>query len=661
MNAVKAAVQRWCKGKLSPGEVSLLIVLFVFVTTLTVRHLGWLQFLEFRAYDFFIRHQPRAATSDPIVLVEMTEADIQSQTLDYPIYDDKLAELLRKLEADGPVAIGLDIWRDIPVPKNGSLLPELNKVFLTYSNLIAIFTLTTNTMATTGVFDIAPPAILKDNAERIAFNDNFPVDVEVDSTIPRVRRCSLYTDFPGGIRYVSLPFSLALLYLDHKGISPEPDPADARSFRLGKARLRRFGPNDGAYVGALTGVGNVWQMLLDFKCPETFARYSVSQALAGQIPPCSLRDKIVLVGMNAPSVSDESATPMRRNHRGIEVQALAVNQLLREALNGDSPIRFWEDWLEDGWVLLWCIAGGALGYRVHSPWRFGVIGLVSMCALTAIAWLAFRFGWWIPLAAPVAAFVPASGLVTSYVSYHERKARGQLMQLFAKQVSPDIAQALWEQREEFLAGQRPRSQKLTATVLFTDLVGFTATSEKLDPGFLMDWLNEYMEEMATAIMAHQGVVEKYIGDAVMAVFGAPLPRTKPEEINQDARNAVRCALVMRRKIEELNVRWQQRGLPVCSMRVGIHTGPLVAGSLGSTERQEYTVIGDTVNTASRMESFDKDWADPSLPEATGQCRILVSEATYQCLDGEFQTRKIGTMNLKNKLEPVSIYVVIPKN
>src|SRR5262249_53031330 len=218
---------------------------------------------------------------------------------------------------------------------------------------------------------------------------------------------------------------------------------DTRSFRLGKARLRRFRPNDGAYVGALTGAVHVWQMLLDFKCPDNFARYSVGQALAGQIPRGSLRDKIVLVGMNAPSVSDESATPMRRNHRGIEVQALAVNQLLREALDGDKPIRFWEDWLEDCWVLLWCIAGGAVGYRVHSPWRFGLVGLVSMCALTAIAWLGFRFGWWIPLAAPAAAFIPASGLVTSYVSYHERKARGQLMQLFAKQVSPDIAQALW--------------------------------------------------------------------------------------------------------------------------------------------------------------------------------------------------------------------------
>jgi CHASE2 domain-containing sensor protein len=104
------------KWKPSPRTVSLLIVLFVFCGTLVVRHLGWLQFLEFQAYDFFLRYQPKAATSDPVVIVEMTEADIHSPSLDYPIYDDKLAELLRTLESDQPAVIGLDIWRDIPVP-----------------------------------------------------------------------------------------------------------------------------------------------------------------------------------------------------------------------------------------------------------------------------------------------------------------------------------------------------------------------------------------------------------------------------------------------------------------------------------------------------------------------------------------------------------------
>src|SRR5258706_2713077 len=140
------------KWKWSPRTVSLLIVLAVFLSALCARRLGLLQFLEFRAYDFFIQTQPKAATSDPIVLVEMTEDDIQSPTLDYPIYDDKLAELLNILEAQQPAVIGLDIWRDLPVPKNGSHLQQFNDVLLSNANIIAIYTLNSG---------IAPPDALK--------------------------------------------------------------------------------------------------------------------------------------------------------------------------------------------------------------------------------------------------------------------------------------------------------------------------------------------------------------------------------------------------------------------------------------------------------------------------------------------------------------------
>ena len=634
-------MKRFLHLKLSSRAVALLIVLFVFCCTLTVQQVGLLQFLEFQAYDFFIRHQPKAPTSDPIVLVEMTEADIHSPSLDYPIYDDKLAELLLALETGHPAVIGLDIWRDIPVPKSGVYLQQFNQVLQSYSNIVAIFTLG----------GIAPPAILASNFDRIAFNDNFPPDVGVDRTVPKVRRSLLFKNF-GGQNFDSLPFRLALLYLEPRGIEPEPDPADAKSFRLGKARLRKFQATDGTYVGADAGG---WQMLLDFKCPDHFIRYSVSEALSGHIPPAILRDKIVLVGMNAPSVSDERVTPMRRDHRGIETQALTINQLLREAIKGEKPLRFWSDWVEDAWLLLWTVAGGAIGYWVRSPWRFAPTTALCLLGLAGLTWGAFSLGWWIPLVAPAAGYVPAAALVISYVSFQEKKQRGQLMQLFSKQVSPDIAQALWDQREEFLAGQRPRSQKLIATVLFTDLVAFSTTSEKMEPGLLMEWLNEYMEAMATAIMAHQGVIEKYIGDAVMAVFGVPLARTSLKDIRQDALNAVRCALVMRTKMDELNAQWKERGLPLSGMRVGIHTGQLVAGSLGSAERQEYTVIGDSVNIASRLESFSKDGIESAASGPLSHCRILISEATYLQLSGEFQATKIGTMTLKNKKEPVIIY------
>jgi adenylate cyclase len=266
-------------------------------------------------------------------------------------------------------------------------------------------------------------------------------------------------------------------------------------------------------------------------------------------------------------------------------------------------------------------------------------------------------GFWIPFAAPAAAFLPGAALVTSYVSYQEYRNRGQLMQLFSNQVSPDIAQALWEQRDAFLSGSRPRSQQLTATVLFTDLKGFSSTSEGMQPAELMDWLNEYMELMAQAVMAHQGVVEKYIGDAIMAVFGVPVPRTTPGLIAQDARHAVRCALEMRKRMGELNENWQARGLPLCSMRIGIHTGALVAGSLGSAERQEYTVIGDSVNTASRLESFEKDSKDPNLRDDDG-CRILISEATQLYLGDEFELVAVGAISLKGKSEKVSVHRVL---
>jgi len=647
MSAAPPAVKRLLKGRLSPHEVGVLIALFVFACTLTVRHLGWLQFLEFQAYDFFIRHQPKAPTSDPIVLVEMTEADIHSPSLDYPIYDDKLAELLSKLEADHPAVIGLDIWRDIPVPKSGTGLPQLNQVLESNSNIVAIFTLG----------GIAPPPILKSNPDRIAFNDNFPPDVEVNPTIPKVRRSMLFGDSASGQSFYSLPFRLAMLFLEGKGVVPELDPADAKSLRLGKARLRAFQANDGAYVRA---DAHGWQILLDFKCPDDFDRYSVSDALSGQIIPAgSLRDKIVLIGINTPSVSDERVTPIRRDHRGIEVQALTVNQLLRQAVGGEKSLQSWNDWMEDGWILVWCAVGGAIGFWVRSPWRFTPLAVACPLGLAAIAGLAFAGGQWIPVVAPIVAFVPAVTLVTSYVSFQEKKQRGQLMHLFSRQVSPDIAQALWEQREQFLAGQRPRSQKLTATVLFTDLEGFSTTSEKLEPALLMDWLNEYMEAMATAIMSHQGVIEKYIGDAIMAVFGVPLARTSQEGMKQDARNAVRCALAMRARMGELNTQWSARGLPRSGMRIGIHTGPLVAGSLGSVDRQEYTVIGDSVNIASRLESFDKDWVDPDSPDS--DCRVLISEETLLLLNGEFRTKRVGTMNLKNKREPVTIYCVSTAN
>ncbi|HEX5218353.1 MAG TPA: adenylate/guanylate cyclase domain-containing protein [Verrucomicrobiae bacterium] len=643
MSAGKAAWDRFTKWRSTPIAVSLQIVLLVFLGALFIQRQGWLQFLEFRAYDIFIRHQPKAATSDPIVLIEMTEEDIHDPQLDWPIPDTALAELFRKLEAHQPAVIGFDIWRDLPVPKNGSGIRELNEVLLAHTNILAIFTTDTGT-------DIGAPAVLKTNTDRIAFNDNFLIDFEVDRTIPKVRRSALFSTNSD-----AFPFAVATYYLKGKGIAPAPDPDNESGFILGKARIRDLGPNDGPYVGAASD--QFFQILLDFKCPEDFTRYSFVDVLTpGKIPEGKLKDKILIVGTNTKSVFDERVTPLHRDHRGMEVQAMVVNQLLRMALDGEKPIRTLRDWQEDAWMLLWALVGGAVGYRVRSPWRFGPESMGCLVALGGIVWFAFSQGWWLPLAAPAVAYVPAALLVTSYHAYQQRSMRSVLMKLYSRHVSKEIAESIWENRESFLQGQRPLAQKLVVTVLFTDLKGFSTISERMEPARLYEWLNGYLGAMAQVIQEHGGVLKQFTGDGILALFGVPVPHTTTEEQAKDATAAVRCALALGRRLVELRRDWQAAGLPPVSMRAGLYTGEVAAGSVGSDDRFEYAVIGDVVNTASRLESYDKTLADPDL--LPNRCRILIGAPTHDLLGGKFESREIGLLEVKGKANKVPVFQIL---
>jgi adenylate cyclase len=197
---------------------------------------------------------------------------------------------------------------------------------------------------------------------------------------------------------------------------------------------------------------------------------------------------------------------------------------------------------------------------------------------------------------------------------------------------------------------------MTVTVLFTDLTGFTAVSEKHTPEALLDWLNEYMDAMAREVSGHGGVIRQYAGDAVVAVFGVPVPRQTEAEIAEDACSAVRCALAMETALRELNLRWKAQSRPTTGMRVGIFTGPVICGTLGSAQRSEYVVVGDTVNTASRLESLDKTLFAPDAD--TRPIRILIGEPTLERLGTGFATERVGEVNLKGKEHAVSIHRVL---
>jgi len=296
------------------------------------------------------------------------------------------------------------------------------------------------------------------------------------------------------------------------------------------------------------------------------------------------------------------------------------------------------------------------GVFVRSPWRFSSLLGIGLITLGGISFFGLVRGWWVPLVPPALAWVSSATVATAYVSNKEREQRTLLMQLFSRHVSPEVAKSIWEHRLQFLDGGRPRPQKMIATVLFTDLKGYTTVSEKMEPRALMDWLNTYMEAMTTLVIQHGGVVDDYAGDAIKANFGVPVPRTTEEEQAVDAENAVACALRMGEALELLNSRWAKEELPTMKMRVGIYTGPVVAGSLGSEQRLKYTTVGDTVNVASRLETVGREFAQVDL--SPGSCFVLIGEPTFRYLTDKFHTERMGEVMLKGKDEKVMIYRVL---
>jgi adenylate cyclase len=627
----------------SPLAAGFFISTLVFLGIVTLRNTGSLESTELATYDWQIRLQPKVSESKSrIVLLEVTDNCIKSQG-QWPLTDGTVNQILKILIPYGPRAIGLDLYRDMPIPPGGEELDAtLN------SNPTIMTTMKFGGEQETGV---SPPWMLK-NPEQLGFND-----ILVDRG-GIVRRGLLFLD-DGKNVYYSFALRLALLYLQAEGIAPQADKTNPQHIRLGKVTIRPLQPNEGGYVGA---DDRGYQFLLDYKHIQSSADIiSLETLLTGRIQAEAIRDKIVIIGTTAEGVKDFFYTPFSRGFNydqqisGIALHAYIVNQLLRVALAGDSPLQTLSEVHEWLWILLWSFLGGALGLGVRSPWKFTIFSLTGLLCLFSIVYGAFLNGWWIPLIPPAMAWVISASVDTAYMANLEKRERASLMSLFSKHVSPEVAAVIWKERSQFSDGGRPRSQKLIETVMFTDLKGFTSMTEKLDPHVLIDWLNTYLEAMAKLVMDHGGIIDEYTGDGFKADFGVPVPRTTETEMRQDAMNAVRCALAMEEEMKRLNAFWQERNLPTGNLRIGIFTGPVVAGSLGSAQRLKYTTIGDTVNIASRLESYDKDYLGPDPTHSP--CRILIGETTLSHLGDQFNIKKVGEVSLKGKIQKITIYHV----
>jgi len=596
-----------------------------------LRSQGWLQFLELRLYDTLLIRQPVDQQADPrIVIIGINEYDIRDATYGgWPKEDGEIADLLNLVGSYEPVVIGLDLFRDLPIPKDRSQRSALNQALL-HNNVIGI-----RKLADAETPTIPPPQILVDHPDRVGVID-FPIDHD-----KVLRRAFLYLD-DGKTVYYALSFKLAYAFLrTQTGFSIAQDPANPSRIRLGKTWLMPFESNDGGYVGA---DARGYSFALDFQGPRSFRTYSLVDVMSGKAGRAEFAGKIVLVGAVAGSLKDYYPTLLKVQHYGVELHAMTINQLLRFALDGAASIRFWPDVQEHLLILGCCLLGALVGLSSNAPLRFGLLlgGLALL--LGAGFYMPFRYGWWLPA---VPAIFGAFGSVVGtgfYMYMVEGQQKREIRNMFSTMVSPAVLDYMQDRTDPFqLTGE-----KKSATIFFSDVASFTAISERLPAEDLAVALNRYLTPMSDIILAYGGYIDKYTGDGIMADFGVPIwPDLEPDS---HAWKACWSALDQQDRLKTIRAELRaEMGIEI-HVRMGINTGIVSAGNMGSEQKFQYTVMGDTVNQAARFEPANTYFGT----------RIIIGQSTYQLSKEKIEARFLGRVVVKGKTTPVKIYELVAK-
>ena len=601
---------------------------------LGVRHLGGLQPLELIAVDQLVRLHSDPGPDPRLLVVGITEGDIRTQK-QWPLSDRTIAQVLAKLQSLQPQVIGLDIHRDIPQqPGNAELKAQLRE-----KNIIVI-----QKFGDTELEEVPPPPGLPD--DRVGFNDLL---VDPDGV---VRRNLLFVSDDTST-YFSFSLRVAIAYLESVGITPDSSKQNPDHIQLSKAVFVPLQENSGGYQN-IDARGH--QVLLNYRSSNVARQVTLTQVLKG-IDPNWVKNKIVLIGTTAPSAKDTFSTPYSPAEKktpkmpGVLVHAQMVSQFL-DAATGERPLFwFWDERIEVLWIVGWTLLGAIAAWWLRHPVVL-ILGCgVGLGVLLGTCFYLFTQQGWVPLSAPVLGFLLTTGVVITYRSYDAQQQQKIIMRLLGQNTSPEIAEALWKGRDRLLKSGKLPGIKLVATMMFADIKDFSTIAEQMPPEALLEWLNEMLDVVTHEVIDHEGIINKFTGDGFMAVFGVPMDRIHKEEVALDAQRSIECALAIGEILEDLNQNWKSRGLPVIQMRIGIFTGPVVVGSLGGKDRLEYGVIGDSVNTAARLESCEKH-RQPS------NCRVLIGKETLVHLDNQFLVESWGPLPLKGKQQMVDVYLVV---
>jgi adenylate cyclase len=368
------------------------------------------------------------------------------------------------------------------------------------------------------------------------------------------------------------------------------------------------------------------------------------EVLNGTVPPETFKDKIVLVGGTALGIGDLRSTPFQKQdsgYMGVEVHANIIDNLLHSDEKGRTFLTrgLNEEMIDTGMILLFGLVFGFWFSRIKPLYStlslFLTLGLFAWFMYISFA----RWGLWLSCVIPAGTLVVNYAVITSFRMIFEEGEKRKIRKTFSQYLSPGVIALIEKDPQKYI---RPGGETKDLTVMFSDIRGFTTMSEGLTADELVLLLNEYLGEMTDVIFQNLGTLDKYIGDAIMAFWGSPYPQ------DDHAYRACTCALQMIQALDKLNAKWRAEGRKQIAIGVGLNTGPVNVGNMGSAKRLAWTVMGDNVNLASRLEGITKEYRG----------RIVISEGTYREIADKFVCRDLDKIRVKGKNQPVTIYELL---
>jgi adenylate cyclase len=376
------------------------------------------------------------------------------------------------------------------------------------------------------------------------------------------------------------------------------------------------------------------RVLINYRGPrETYPYYSIADVVQRKFKPGTFRDKIVLVGASATGIGDLRTPPYGGiDYPGLEVHANVIDNMLNDGFLIRGPH---QEVFDLALIFLFGIPLGIALALVSPRWMW--FGLALLVPFAFLNYISFLRGHWLNFTLPAITLTANVMLVSLYRALVEEKEKRKVRSAFSRYLNPEVIRRL------LLNPKLVEPRKTEITVMFSDIRGFTTISEKLDAQELAIFLNGYLSDMTKIVFGTQGTLDKYIGDAVMAFWGAPI------EEPDHALNACKAALAMMQRVHELQEKWEAEGKPKLDIGVGLNSGPASVGNMGSELQYGYTALGDTVNLSSRLEGLNKDYGT----------HILVNESTYTAVkEAGFLFRELDIIRVKGKLQPVVIYELV---